>query len=74
MILAAITVLYLINVIQGVMQWANIYLLIGTNEQTIAEDLVAEVAGSFAGNPVLQDITNNLPVIIADGLLVRDLV
>ena len=56
------------------MQWANIYLLIGTNEQTIAEDLVAEVEGSFAGNPVLQDITNNLPVIIADGLLVRDLV
>lgn len=71
-VLAAITILYLCNVFEGYTRWMAIDILIGTSGENI---LSALLAGSvpYSSNPVLQDIANNVPLVIADGLLVRSL-
>lgn len=69
--LTAITVLYLVNVIYGIVQWAEINLLIGTSGQSITEIVLTLDSSTFSSSTVLNDITGYLPVIITDGLLVR---
>lgn len=68
-VLAAITILYLANVTQGLMQWVTINFLIGTSGESAKQNLNAESA-SFANNYVAQDVIQFLPYIVADGLLV----
>lgn len=70
-ILAALTVLYLPNVIAGAQQWEHINLLIGTIGQSSTEILETLESSPFSSNPVLIDLSGLIPVIVADGLLVR---
>lgn len=72
LVLAAITVLYLVNVVYGLMQWVEINVLIGISGRSKKADLFAEFA-SFSNNSVLEDITQYIPFVVADGLLVRGL-
>lgn len=70
LVLAAITVLYVVNVVEGYIQWLSINLVIGISGQSKIEDLLAQTTTSLRDD-VLVDITQNLPLIVADGLLVR---
>ena len=52
------------------MQWVDINLHIGTRGQARIRSLIAE-STAFSKDTALGDITQNLPLAIADGLLVR---
>ena len=70
MILAAITVLYLVNIIQEAVKWRHINLAIGKDEISETQNLLAEI-NLFSYNLKFIDITQSLSLTVADGLLVR---
>ncbi len=65
----AITVLYLGSVIEGVLQWAEINLLIQTSEQ-LETEIGGATLSAITNNPILVDATGYIPRLVADGLLV----
>ena len=69
MILAAITVLYLVNVSNEILQWKQVNLLIGTKGESIKKDRWSRVV-PFSSGHTLEDISTFLPVIVTDGILV----
>lgn len=69
-VLAATTVLYVLNVIGGLKLWEDISLLIGTSGNSMSQSLFGE-STAFTDNIVWSDVTKFLPFIVADGLLVR---
>ncbi|KJA18842.1 hypothetical protein HYPSUDRAFT_44840 [Hypholoma sublateritium FD-334 SS-4] len=68
-ILAAITILYLDSVVVGLLQWVNINLLIGKRGESRKEDLLVELT-SFTTSLILEEMTQYIPSIVADGLLI----
>ena len=65
----AITVLYLGSVVEGVLQWAEINLLIQTSEQ-LETAIGGATLSAITNNPILVDATGYIPQLVADGLLV----
>ena len=65
----AITVLYLGSVVEGVLQWAEINLLIQTSEQ-LKTAIGGATLSAITNNPILVDATGYIPQLVADGLLV----
>ena len=65
----AITVLYLGSVVEGVLQWAEINLLIQTSEQ-LETAIGGTTLSAITNNPILVDATGYIPQLVADGLLV----
>ena len=70
-VLTATTLLYVANVISGVLGWLKILLLIGASGQSRAESLLAELRTSVGASAVLEQLLGLLPFVLADGLLVR---
>lgn len=62
-VLAGITVLYLVNIMGGYLQWTSITHVIETNGKPENESMQVD--------DLLIDINQDLPLIVADGLLVR---
>ena len=65
----AITVLYLGSVVEGVLQWAEINLLIQTSEQ-LETAIGGATLSAITNNPIFVDATGYIPQLVADGLLV----
>lgn len=69
-VLMAITALYLFNVISGATLWEDIHLLIGTKGESKTSSLLLAAAG-IDKDALIICTTQTLPLIVADGLLVR---
>lgn len=69
-VLAAITILYVTNVLGGVVAKIDIHHLLGTSGESRSESLLEELSNP---SPVLLSIISGLPLLVADGLLVRHL-
>ncbi|KJA18846.1 hypothetical protein HYPSUDRAFT_44843 [Hypholoma sublateritium FD-334 SS-4] len=70
-VLGLITALYVLSVIGGLIIWVDLNLLIGTSGESRSESLSAEFnAFSSPHNLLLVNLTQNLPPILADGLLI----
>ncbi|KJA18840.1 hypothetical protein HYPSUDRAFT_44839 [Hypholoma sublateritium FD-334 SS-4] len=71
LVLAAITILFVTNVIGGVKLWGDIHRLIGTSGESLSDILSAESRAFDGTNSVLVELVfSGLPVIVADGLLI----
>ena len=69
-VLATITVLYLVIVAEGVSQWVHIYQAISAHEHSKTEGLLEKIK-LISINPLFSVITQSLSLVVADGLLVR---
>ena len=56
------------NALGGLVEGIEIHLLIGTSGESRSESLLAELSNP---NAVLLSIISGLPLVVADGLLVR---
>ncbi len=70
MVLVAITVLYLVNVVQEAVKWEHVNLAIGKDDTAETQNLLAEI-NSFSYNLIFIDITQSLSLSVADALLVK---
>ena len=70
-VLAATTILYVTNIIEGLITYLRLPLLIGTSGKSMRESVSAEYnsANGKSGAPI--NILVFIPLIVADGLLVR---
>ena len=53
------------------MYWKNMHLLFGTSGESKTDSLLAVAKASTGTKVALQEVTSALPLIVADGLLVR---
>ena len=70
LVLTAITFLYILNVISITSLWENIHLLLGTSGESKTKSLLV-AAATIDKEAIITCITQTVPLIIADGLLVR---
>ena len=72
-VLAATTILYVANVIEGFVARSNIPLLIGASGKSISQGFSEEFNSFNGADGVFIKILTFSPFIVADGLLVRSL-
>lgn len=61
----------MVNVIGSVLAWPSISLLIGTSGESRSQSLLAELSTFIGTSGMLFQLLGFLPMIVADGLLVR---
>ena len=73
MVLAAITILYVPNVIGGALVWPKLPILFGTSGESITESYLKEshALSTSGSNGILGQLVRLPAFIVADGLLVR---
>ncbi len=69
-VLAAITILYVFSVVGGIFTWIQLRLLVGMGGKTLKESVLVAV---IAAQGTTASILEFVPLIVADGLLVRHL-